>query len=148
MSTSNHAHLNDNCIFCKIIRNEIPSFKLIETDKSYAFMDIEPLSKGHALVIPKYHAEFIHQVPNDYLVDMMPVIKDISLHIGCDQFNVLQNNGKLANQAVPHVHFHIIPKHDKETGLRMNWKPRNESMEDIKVTYEEIKDRLLKSQTE
>ncbi|KAI9489116.1 HIT-like domain-containing protein [Zychaea mexicana] len=136
---STHSHLTDNCIFCKIIRGEIPSFKLIETDKSFSFMDIDPLSPGHALVIPKYHAEFFHQVPDEYLADALPVAKKIAAASKLDQYNVLQNNGKLANQAVPHVHFHIIPKPTEEQGLGLRWKPIGMKMDKVKELYEEVK---------
>ncbi|KAG2234450.1 hypothetical protein INT48_007198, partial [Thamnidium elegans] len=84
------------------------------------------------------HAEFMHQVPDDYLADIMPLAKKIAAAGGFAQYNVLQNNGKLANQAVPHVHFHIIPKPDQETGLGVRWIPLKKSMDDIKVTYNDI----------
>ncbi|CEP16102.1 hypothetical protein [Parasitella parasitica] len=143
MSTSKpHEHLADDCIFCKIIRKEIPSFKLVETEKSYAFMDIEPLSEGHSLVIPKYHAEFMHQVPDDYLAEVMPIAKRIAAAGGFAQYNVLQNNGPLANQAVPHVHFHVIPKPNKELGLGVRWAAQKKSMDDIKAVYDRIVEKL------
>ncbi|KAI9313461.1 HIT-like domain-containing protein [Dichotomocladium elegans] len=139
---SSHAHLSDDCIFCKIIRGEIPSYKLIETEKSFSFMDIEPLSPGHALIIPKYHAEFFHQIPDDYLADALPVAKKIATAAKLQQYNVLQNNGKLANQAVPHVHFHVIPKPSEEQGLGVRWKPIGMAKEDIQQLYKEIKENL------
>ncbi|KAI8375554.1 HIT-like domain-containing protein [Blakeslea trispora] len=142
MSLATHNHLKDDCIFCKIIRKEIPSFKLIETEKSYSFMDIEPLSEGHSLIIPKYHAEFMHQVPDDYLTDILPIAKKIATAAGLKQYNVLQNNGPLANQAVPHVHFHVIPKPDKETGLGVRWNPLKKSMDEIKAEYERIQQNI------
>ncbi|KAI7907885.1 HIT-like domain-containing protein [Cokeromyces recurvatus] len=146
MSTSsvsrNHQHLTDDCIFCKIIRKEVPSFQLIETEKSYAFMDIEPLSDGHSLIIPKYHAKYMHELPDEYLADALPIAKKIAAAGGFSQYNVLQNNGPLANQAVPHVHFHVIPKPDKETGLGIRWNPLKKSKDDIKVMYDSIKERL------
>ncbi|KAI9474102.1 MAG: HIT-like domain-containing protein [Benjaminiella poitrasii] len=143
MSTStSHNHLADDCIFCKIIRKEIPSFKLVETEKNYAFMDIEPLSEGHSLVIPKYHAKYMHEIPDDYLADAMPIAKKIAAAAGFSQYNVLQNNGPLANQAVPHVHFHIIPKPDKETGLGIRWKPLEKSKDEIEAVYDKIKKNL------
>ncbi|CDH58902.1 hit family protein 1 [Lichtheimia corymbifera JMRC:FSU:9682] len=134
---STHSHLSDDCIFCKIIRGQIPSFKLVETDKSFAFMDIDPLSPGHSLVIPKYHAEFFHQVPDEYLADALPVAKKIAAASNLKQYNVLQNNGKLANQAVPHVHFHVIPKPNEEQGLGVRWKPIGMSKDEVQKVYDE-----------
>ncbi|KAG0735736.1 hypothetical protein G6F57_005240 [Rhizopus arrhizus] len=105
-------------------------------------MDIDPLSEGHVLVIPKYHAEFMHQVPDEYLAEMMPSAKKMMKAIGCSEYNVLQNNGKLAHQAVPHVHFHLIPKTSQETGLGIRWKPLGKSIDEIKKEYEKIMQRL------
>ncbi|ORX49814.1 HIT domain protein [Hesseltinella vesiculosa] len=136
---STHQHLSDDCIFCKIITGKIPSFQLMETDKSFAFMDIEPLSEGHTLVIPKYHAEFMHQLPDEYLQDVLPIAKKIAKAAKFDQYNVLQNNGPLANQAVPHVHFHVIQKPDANAGLSLSWKPMETNMDAIKAKFEDIK---------
>ncbi|KAL0090666.1 HIT-like domain-containing protein [Phycomyces blakesleeanus] len=140
--SSTHTHLSDNCIFCKIIRGDIPSMKILETDESFAFMDIDPLSKGHCLVIPKYHAEFLHQVPDEYLVDVMPLTKKIAIAAGLKEYNVLQNNGKLANQAVPHVHFHLIPKPNQTQGLSIHWKPNKMDKKDIETKYQQILENL------
>ncbi|KAJ3217754.1 hypothetical protein HDU67_007309 [Dinochytrium kinnereticum] len=112
---------NASCIFCKIIKGAIPSHKLIETELSYAFLDINPLSAGHALVIPKFHAQFLHQVPDEYLADLLPTAKKIANALGAANYNILQNNGRLAHQEVDHVHFHIIPKTEAE-GLGIGWK--------------------------
>ncbi|KAF8585013.1 HIT-like protein, partial [Ramaria rubella] len=133
-----------SCIFCKIIKGEIPSFKLVETDLSYSFLDIGPLSKGHALVIPKYHAEKMHQLPDEYLADAMPVAKKIALAVGAVDYNILQNNGRIAHQEVDHVHFHIIPKpsaSDTE-GLVVGWPQQKLGMDELKKLQEEIKSRL------
>ncbi|KAI8643323.1 HIT-like domain-containing protein [Parasitella parasitica] len=138
------SNLTDDCLFCKIIRGEIGSLKIIETDKSYSFLDINPLSEGHALVIPKYHAEFFHQVPDDILADMLPLAKKVALAIGLKegQYNLLQNNGKMAHQQVPHVHFHIIPKPDAEQGLQIGWPQQKVEQDDLKKTLDRIKEKL------
>ncbi|KAG2171312.1 hypothetical protein INT43_002934 [Umbelopsis isabellina] len=139
MSTT---HLTDDCLFCKIIRGQIPSHKVAETDKSYAFLDIGPLSEGHTLVIPKYHAEFMHEVPDEYLADAMPLAKKIAVASKLQYYNILQNNGKLAHQEVPHVHFHIIPKNSQEDGLTMGWKQRSVDQDQLKAKLAEIKQNL------
>lgn len=120
--------LSPNCIFCKIIRGEIPSFKLAETSKAYAFLDIGPTARGHALVVPKYCGEKLHDIPDDYLVDLLPLAKKIAIASGLDQhgldgagYNILQNNGRIAHQVVSHVHVHMIPKRDENTGLVVGW---------------------------
>ncbi|KAJ3142566.1 Adenosine 5'-monophosphoramidase, partial [Irineochytrium annulatum] len=90
--------LNASCIFCKIIKGIIPSHKIIETDLSYCFLDINPLSIGHALVIPKYHAVKLHELPDEHLTDMLPIAKKVVLASGQYDYNILQNNGKIAHQ--------------------------------------------------
>lgn len=108
MSSNNCLHAA--CIFCKIIRKEIPSHIVYENPKTLAFMDISPLSDGHILVIPKYHAQKMHQVPSEYLSDIMIAAKDIvnaSIDVGNAQdYNVLQNNGKVAHQVTNILNTH------------------------------------------
>ncbi|EPS95524.1 hypothetical protein FOMPIDRAFT_1025729 [Fomitopsis schrenkii] len=135
---------NASCIFCKIIKGEIPSFKLVETDSVYSFLDINPLSKGHALVIPKYHGEKLHDVPDEQLRDVMVVAKKIAVAQGLVDYNILQNNGRIAHQLVDHVHFHVIPKPsdtDKE-GLVVGWPQQKISMEELTALQEELKGKL------
>ncbi|CDO72234.1 hypothetical protein BN946_scf184970.g86 [Trametes cinnabarina] len=129
-----------SCIFCKIIKGEIPSFKLIETDKVFSFLDIGPLSKGHALIIPKYHAEKLHEVPDEYFADVLPAAKKIALALGVENYNLLQNNGRIAHQEVDHVHFHVIPKPaatDSE-GLVVGWPAKKPSMDELKQLHAEL----------
>ncbi|KAJ7205185.1 HIT-like domain-containing protein [Mycena pura] len=131
-----------SCIFCKIIKGEIPSFKLVETELSYSFLDIGPLSKGHALVIPKYHAAKLHELPDEYLADAMPIAKRIALAQGAENYNVLQNNGRTAHQEVDHVHFHVIPKPSKDEGLIIDWPAKPMAKEELQNIYEEMKGKL------
>ncbi|KAL1917502.1 uncharacterized protein VTP21DRAFT_3895 [Calcarisporiella thermophila] len=138
------SNLAANCIFCKIIRKEIPSHKLYETELTYAFLDINPLSEGHALVIPKYCAEFVHQVPDEHLADLLPVAKKIALAIGADNFNLLQNNGRKAHQFVPHVHFHIIPKPNEKEGLGISWPQQTPTKESLSDVAKKISERIEK----
>ncbi|KAF5376815.1 hypothetical protein D9757_008901 [Collybiopsis confluens] len=119
------------CVFCKIIKGEIPSFKLVETKLSYSFLDIGPISKGHAMVIPKYHAAKLHELPDEYLADALPIAKKIALAQGVENYNVLQNNGALAHQVVPHVHFHVIPKPNETEGLIVGWPTQEMSKDDL-----------------
>ncbi|KAL2255140.1 hypothetical protein VTK26DRAFT_4026 [Humicola hyalothermophila] len=92
-----------SCIFCKIIKGEIPCFKLFESDKTLAFLDINPLSRGHALVIPKVHGEKLTDIPDDHLTEILPVAKKLVTATGAQEYNILQNNGKGAHQEVGHV---------------------------------------------
>jgi len=130
------------CIFCKIIKGEIPSFKLIETDLSYSFLDIGPIAKGHSMVIPKYHAPQMHELPDEYLADILPLAKKIALAQGSENYNVLQNNGALAHQVVQHVHFHVIPKPSAEEGLVIGWPAKEMTKDELQKVYEELKGKL------
>ncbi|KAI0738894.1 HIT-like protein [Daedaleopsis nitida] len=133
-----------SCIFCKIIKGEIPSFKLVETDKVFSFLDIGPLSKGHALIIPKYHAEKLHEVPDEYFTDVLPAAKKIALALNVENYNLLQNNGRIAHQEVDHVHFHVIPKpaEGDAEGLVIGWPAQKPSMDELKKFHEELLSKL------
>lgn len=117
--------MSGGCIFCKIIKGEIPSKKIAETAKSLAFLDVAPLSRGHVLLIPKMHAARLHELDDDSAADIGLLLSKVSRAVagedGQTQYNILQNNGPLAHQEVQHVHFHVIPKRNKETGLKMQW---------------------------
>lgn len=89
-----------------ISTGDIPSFKLYDSPSTYAFLDIEPLSKGHALVIPKYHGAKLTDIPDDQLGDVLVAVKKIAGAVGCDDWNLLQNNGRAAHQVVDHVSLH------------------------------------------
>lgn len=141
--------LSSSCIFCKIIRGEIPSKKLAETAKAYAFLDIGPTAKGHALVVPKFHGEKLHDIPDDYLADLLPLAKKIAIAsklnisgLDGEGYNVLQNNGSIAHQVVPHVHVHLIPKRDKETGLIVGWPQPEDAKEGLDELQKDIVSRI------
>jgi len=132
------------CLFCRIVKGEIPSFKLVETDLSFAFLDIGPLSKGHALVVPKYHAEKMHELPDESLRDILPIAKRIAIAQDVPDYNILQNNGRIAHQEVPHVHFHVIPKPAAtlEEGLSIGWPAKHMDKEELQKVFEEMKSKL------
>ena len=123
-------------VFSKILRGEIPSHRVYEDDHVLAFLDINPLSRGHTLVIPKEPAETIDQLSDDAAAAIGRVLPRIARAIiaatGARDFNILQNNGALAHQAVQHVHFHIIPKHQDGTGLGIVWRPTSLGPDDGK----------------
>lgn len=128
------------CIFCKIIAGEIPSYKLGENEGAIAFLDISPLSKGHSLVIPKEHYEKFHEMDEESAKQVMSLARKVAIALDVENYNIIQNNGKLANQEVPHVHFHIIPK-TKEHGLELKWVP-HENSNHLKRLAETISKRM------
>ncbi|KAJ9647162.1 Adenosine 5'-monophosphoramidase [Coniosporium tulheliwenetii] len=130
------------CIFCKIIKGEIPSMKLFESDKTFAFLDIQPLSYGHSLIIPKHHGAKLTDIPDDQLHEILPVAKKIAAASGCNDYNILQNNGRLARQVVDHVHFHMIPKPNEKEGLGIGWPAQNADKDKLQKLLEEIKAKM------
>jgi histidine triad (HIT) family protein len=112
-------------IFTKILRGDIPCHKVYEDDRVLAFLDIMPLSKGHLLVIPKEPAETVDQMSDESAAAVGRVLPRLARAVmkvsGATAYNILQNNGPAAHQAVFHVHFHIIPKLG-EAGLGIGWK--------------------------
>jgi len=105
-------------------------------------MDIAPLSKGHALIIPKYHGEKLTDLPDEYLADTLPLAKKIATAQGVKDYNILQNNGRMAHQEVDHVHFHVIPKPNATEGLGLKWSSQKLEKEELQKIFEEIKGRL------
>ena len=113
-----------DCVFCRIVRGEIPSVKLYEDSEVLAFMDISPIVKGHALVIPKAHYDPLTALPPALLGRVMAAVQRIAAAqtaaLKADGVNLFQANGAAAGQVVPHVHFHVIPRFNND-GHRWNW---------------------------
>ena len=134
-------HLIEDCIFCKILREEIPSFKLYEDSETFAFMDINPINDGHALVIPKYHSENLYTTPDEWFGPTMSVVRKIATAVNKvvkpEGVNLLQANGPGAKQSVFHLHFHIIPRYLGD-GVGMNWDMVPGDKEKIKILAEKI----------
>ncbi|WP_419797189.1 MAG: HIT family protein [Terasakiella sp.] len=137
--------LADDCIFCKILRGEVPSLKVYEDEQTYAFMDINPANPGHVLVIPKYHAANIFEIPSEWLSACMVTVQKIALAvektISPDGINILQANGEGAAQSVFHLHIHVMPRANGDD-LKMNWWHNPGDMEAIAALAEEIKAEL------
>lgn len=114
-------------IFSKILSGELPSHKVYEDEHVFAFLDIFPLSKGHVLVIPKEPVAKLHELSDEASAAIGRVFPRLCRAVmqvtGCEDYNILQNNGAPAHQAVFHVHFHIIPKPNGDEGLGVVWKP-------------------------
>ena len=132
-----------DCVFCKLVSGEFPSYKLAETAHSFAFLDINTLSQGHCLVIPKKHHSQIYEVSKDELQDLAAV-----LHSLCGKIrqtfnpaglNILQNNGRIAHQLVEHVHFHLIPKYETGQGLGIEWPAKQGAKEELQAVQGKLK---------
>ena len=106
--------MKEDCIFCKIVTGEIPSTKVFESENFIGILDIKPLTEGHTLVISKKHYETILDMPLSLSQELIDVIKKISLCLintgKAKGFNIVQSNKSVAQQEIPHLHFHIIPR--------------------------------------
>lgn len=116
----------DDCIFCKIIKGEVPCPKIYEDKHTFVMLDARPatIKGGHSLVMPKKHYELITEIPDDELAKIASTIKKVSKALlkYADGVNVLQNNKGAAGQCVKHAHFHIIPRFE-EDGIKIEvWK--------------------------
>ncbi|MBC24235.1 MAG: diadenosine tetraphosphate hydrolase [Phycisphaerae bacterium] len=120
--------MDDTTIFDGILSGEIPCHRIYEDEHVLAFLDIGPLSEGHALVIPRERAARIDALSDDSAAALGRVLPRICRAImavtGCSDYNILQNNGPAAHQEVQHVHFHVIPRSKDDAGLGMAWNPR------------------------
>jgi len=118
--------MSADCIFCKIVKGEIPSSCVYTDDACMAFLDIGPLAAGHVLLIPRAHHERLTDVPDGEMATVGRVMPRLARAVmaatGAEGFNIYQTNGACAGQVVPHVHFHIIPRRSND-GLGFRWKP-------------------------
>lgn len=140
-----------DCIFCKIIQGEIPSYKVYEDEKVLAFLDISQVTKGHTLVMPKKHVENIFEYDEALAADVFAKIPAISRairahHPAVKGMNILNNNGSLAYQSVFHSHVHLIPRYEDESidGFGLKWETHNEHYqpEDYQTIVETIKEKM------
>lgn len=136
-----------DCIFCKIVSGEIASVKVYEDDRVFAFMDINPINEGHLLIIPKAHAATIHEITEaDFLAVMSATHKlaaAIKKALNPDGINLLQLNGKAANQVVPHLHVHIVPRWFDDGVTVSQWQLVAGDMEKIKGVAEKIQGEIM-----
>ena len=131
--------MKNDCVFCAIAAGEIPSFKVYEDDLVLAYLDINPFTKGHTLVIPKAHSAGLLDTDDAVLAAVVPRVKKIAAHLKaalpCEGFNVLQNNGEAAGQTVKHIHFHIIPRY---AGEPLAFVSHKGDMDELKALAERV----------
>ena len=134
---------DENCIFCKIANGEIPAATLYEDDDFRVILDLNPASKGHALVLPKEHAANAFELDEELAGKAFVTAKKIGAKLcgglGCAGLNILQNNGTAAGQTVFHFHMHLIPRYDKDS-VGLAWKPGKLTEEDKKQILDLFED--------
>ena len=117
--------MKDDCIFCKIVKGEIPSYTVYEDEYFKAILDIEPSSDGHTLIIPKHHSDNLYSLDDVSASKIVPVSKIIATRLKdilkCDGINIVQNNEAAAGQTVNHYHMHIIPRYENDE-VKVGWK--------------------------
>jgi histidine triad (HIT) family protein len=115
---------DSGCIFCRIVRGDVPSHAVYQDQKVYAFLDVGPLAAGHLLLIPKDHHATMAEVPPDTAASIGAALPRLTQAVAqaaeAEGVNVLQNNGRVAGQVVEHVHVHLIPRR-KGDGLGYRW---------------------------
>lgn len=134
---------DETCIFCKIAAGEIPSVTLYEDDDFRVIMDIQPASKGHALILPKEHYANLYELSDELaskvLVLAKKMVTALTEILGCDGYNIVQNNGTVAGQTVFHFHMHLIPRYEDDN-VTIGWEPGS--------LDEEVKEEILKKLNE
>jgi histidine triad (HIT) family protein len=131
-----------DCIFCKIVAGEIPSHKIDEDDKTLAFMDISPWTRGHSLVIPKEHSRNIYDADPDDLAAAHKAAQRVAQRmrerLNCDGINILQSSEPVAMQTVFHTHVHVIPRYSDD-GLRLPAHPQAADHDELAGLAEELR---------
>ena len=124
--------MNEDCIFCQIIKKKIPSKNVFEDERFLAFLDIFPISNGHTIVVPKKHYQNLEDIPEQELADVFKIVKKLAklIHnkLKIDGYNILQNNFRSAGQEINHFHIHIIPRNINDQKFKLKI-PRNQATE-------------------
>ena len=135
---------DDNCIFCKLANGVFPTNSIYEDEDFNVILDASPATKGHALILPKEHYANMFEIDDDILAKAAKLAKKIMTHekkiLGCDGYNLVQNNGEAAGQTVFHFHMHLIPRYsDNNESKMINWKPNEFSDEEMKDICDKMK---------
>ena len=127
---------DDNCIFCKLANGVFPTNSIYEDEDFNVILDAGPATKGHALILPKEHYANIFEIDEDVLAKAAKLAKKVMTHekevLGCDGYNIVQNNGEAAGQTVFHFHMHLIPRYEGD-GQSILWNPTSPSAEELEA---------------
>jgi histidine triad (HIT) family protein len=132
----------EECIFCKIVARELPSQIVDEDDRTVSFMDINPATRGHALVVPRRHAADLLEIDDDDLeatiLAAQRLARRVSERLGADGVNLLNSCGRSAWQTVFHFHLHVIPRYEDDP-LRLPWTPASGDQDEIAAAAEQLR---------
>ena len=134
----------DNCIFCKLANGVRPTNSIYEDDEFNVILDASPATKGHALILPKEHFANVFEIDEDTLAKASKLAKKIVTHekeiLGCDGYNILQNNGEVAGQTVFHYHMHLIPRYEEGNSKDIiSWRQNEFSDDEMKEICNKMK---------
>ena len=133
--------IDNNCIFCKIANGEIPSKTLYEDEEFRVIHDLAPATKGHALILPKSHYKNLYELPDETAAKVMKLAKKMATtmteKLGCDGFNIVQNNNEVAGQTVFHFHMHLIPRYENDN-QRISWNPTEMTQDELEAVKKQI----------
>jgi len=128
------ATADPDCLFCKIVAGDIPATVVAEDERTVSFMDINPATRGHALVIPRAHARDLHEIDTDDLKAVAAAAQRLAARqlerLGAAGVNLLNSNGAAAWQTVFHFHMHVIPRYEDDP-LKLPWLPASGDMDDV-----------------
>lgn len=131
----------DDCIFCKLANGDIPTNVVYEDNDFTVIMDAAPATAGHCLILPKEHYANIYELDDEIAGKAFKLAKkmatDMTEKLGCDGFNIVQNNGEAAGQTVFHFHMHLIPRY-KGDNAGILWEPTHPAEEDQKKVFEKL----------
>lgn len=132
---------DQNCIFCKLANGDILTVSPYEDEDFKVIFDASPASKGHALLLPKHHAANLYELDDETAAKVLPVAKKVTAMLkdalGCDGYNLVQNNGACAGQTVFHFHLHMIPRYEGD-GVGLGWKQGSVDTEAMKEVCKKI----------
>jgi len=133
--------MKEDCIFCKIAAGSIPSKTLYEDSDFRVILDVAPAAKGHAMILPKVHADNLLELPDEIASKVMVLAKKAAVQmkekLSCEGIQLIQNNGKAAGQTVFHFHLHIIPRYHDD-GQTISWKPGTVTEQELIEIYNQI----------
>ena len=131
--------MKDDCIFCKLANGVFATRSIYEDEDFNVILDLAPATKGHALILPKVHADNLYQLPDETAAKAFVLAKKLAGKmtdkLGCDGFNIVQNNGTVAGQTVFHFHLHLIPRY-KNDAQQIAWNPTDPSAEELDAVKE------------
>ena len=126
--------MRDDCIFCKLANGVFATRSIYEDEDFNVILDLAPATKGHALILPKQHADNIYDLPDDTAAKVFVLAKKLAQkmteRLGCEGFNIVQNNGTVAGQTVFHFHLHLIPRYADDQ-QKIGWNPQEMSAEEL-----------------